>query len=368
MSEHNNNDIPKIKMDLTPGNRPVKKKKASKKKLAIIIVCSIVAILLIAYLAARILFHIYYEKMNQTDYVTTEFVEEGPSASDSDAEDIAKLDEELEGNKDGDLMSSEDVTNILLIGNDSREKNVLGRSDSMIILSINEKSKKIVLTSIMRDCYVSIPGHGNTRINAAYAFGGPDLLIETIEENFKIKIDSYVGINFEAFVYAVDTIGGVTIEVKPEEVSFLNDNLHVYNQDHGMPLNDEEVRSSGMLTLTGKQAISFARIRHVGNSDYERTERQRRILEELIVEAKGSSVSELNRLLKAILPEVTTDISESDMIDLMTDYATTYKNYKIESCRVPVDDSITNLVINGADVLGIDFEQNIDYLKENIFE
>jgi LCP family protein required for cell wall assembly len=226
----------------------------------------------------------------------------------------------------------------------------------MILVSINKKSKQIVMTSIMRDSYVSIPGYGNTRINAAYAYGGEDLLIDTIEQNFKIQIDRYVAVNFFTFVDVVDAVGGVDITVTDAEAEQINAGSTT-----------AKLPGAGTYHLNGSQALAYSRIRHVGNADYQRTERQRTVLEEIFNNMKGASLTELNDMLNVILPELRTDIKEGELFSLMLGYVSSYKDYEVVQCRVPYDGTITNLVINGAMVLGIDMEANQEYLRENIY-
>lgn len=362
-------------MDKNAKKIPKKKKKLLKIILIILIV--LVSLAIIGILAAYLVFHHYYSKMNidegdNINYVTTEYVEDdiNPNATDSDAELIADVEEELRRNledKSTPIMFSEHVYNILLIGNDSRDRNTLGRSDSMIILSINEESHEIILTSIMRDCYVAIPGYGNNRINAAYAWGGPDLLIQTIEENFKIKIDTYIGVNFVSFMDIIDVLGGVRIDVSDAEVKVMNNYITELNILEGVSTDTDKLVSGGTYKLNGKQALGYSRIRYVGNADYERTERQRRVLEEVFNNMKACKLSELNEVLNKVLPEITTNISEGEMLSLLLNYTVSYRNYEMSQCRVPKDGTIENLTINGAMVLGIDLQSNIDYMRESIY-
>ena len=127
------------------------------------------------------------------------------------------------------------VTNILLIGNDSREQGEDGRSDAIILLSISDKTKTVHMTSILRDIYVDIPGHDGNRINAAYAYGGPELLMETVEKNLDIKVSRYMLVNFQAFANLVDAVGGVDLEVTNDEVQYINGYLVEYNMLQGNP-------------------------------------------------------------------------------------------------------------------------------------
>lgn len=351
------------------------KKKKDVKKILMIVALSIVGLIFVLVVGAFLLFHHYYKKLNFDDgdveFKTTEYTPDEESlASDSDAELIesadAALRENLENNSTP-VMFSDDVYNILLIGQDSRDKYTLGRSDSMIIVSINKKTDEIIMTSIMRDIYTTIPGVGNARINAAYAYGGADLLIDTIQANFKIKIDSYVAVNFYSFMDVVDAVGGVEISVSDAEVRVLNSYVEEINELEGLPKNDGKLDKGGTYVLTGKQALGYSRIRYVGNADYERTERQRRVLEAVINKSKKLSLSKLNDLLEEVLPEVLTDIEEGQMLSLVLNFTTDYKDYDIKQCRVPYDGTYSGLTIDGADVLGIDFQTNINNLRRDIY-
>lgn len=351
------------------------KKSPLKVLLIIIIVLALLAILIVA--ALYLIFHHFYNKLNidrgdNITYVTTEYTDEdiNPEATDSDAEIIDDVEEKLRRNledKSKPVIFSEHVYNILLIGNDSRDPDTLGRSDSMILLSINEESKKIIMTSIMRDSYVYIPDYGYNRINAAYAFGGPDLLIQTIEENFKIKIDTYAAVNFFSFMDVIDVIGGVWIDVSDDEVKVMNNYITELNVLEGVSPDTDKLVSGGTYKLNGKQALGYSRIRYVGNADYERTERQRRVLEEIFDSMRECKLSELNKALNTVLPEITTNINEGEMLSLLLNYTTSYKNYEVLQCRVPRDGTFENLTINGAMVLGIDLQSNIDYMRESIY-
>ncbi len=346
-------------------------------KIVLIVLIVILALLIIAFIAGRLLFHHYYGKLNydggDLEMVTTETTPDddiNPEATDSDAEQIADVEEQIRQNMEDNsipLMFSEDVYNILLIGQDSRDRNTLGRSDSMIIVSINRRTEQIVMTSIMRDCYVYIPDCGYGRINAAYAYGGSDLLIKTIESNFKIQIDSYVSVNFYSFMDVVDAVGGVEITVSDAEVKALNNSVQELNQLEGLPADTDKLSGGGTYILNGKQALGYSRIRYVGNSDYERTERQRRVLGEVFNSMKDCSLSEMNDVLNMVLPEVTTDIEEGEMFSLLINTTTKYKNYDLVQYRVPYDGTIQDLTINGAMVLGIDLPENIANMRRDIY-
>ena len=191
--------------------------------------------------------------------------------------------EDVEWDSDAYTFSREDVTNILLIGQDSSDEEERTRSDSMIIVSVNKKKGKVALTSLMRDMYVQIPGYSDNRLNAAYAFGGMELLDETIEKNFAIDIDGNIEVNFDGFEAVIDAVGGVDIELNSAEVSHLNKKHSTWHL------------KVGMNHLDGEKALEYARIRKVGDGDFERTDRQRRVLTAVFDEMKNISITPADR-------------------------------------------------------------------------
>ena len=265
----------------------------------------------------------------------------------------------------GDVMSDPDVTNILLIGSDERESVDTARSDAMIVLSINETLHEITMTSILRDSYVTIPGYGQQRINHAYQMGGEALLIQTIEENFKLGIDYYASVDFFSFMDIIDCVGGVEIAVQPEEVEWINAYVAELNNILGSPEGDQYISSAGTMTLSGKQALAYSRIRYVG-TDFARTERQRTVLNALIGKLKSANPVQLFRVVNTVLPDVNTDINDHAMT-MMLFKAVFYLGYDVQEFRVPMDGTWWNEDANGQEVLGIDFAANIAGLKSTIY-
>lgn len=261
---------------------------------------------------------------------------------------------------------SDDVYNILLIGSDTRESGSVGRSDAMILVSINQKSETIYLTSFLRDCYVSIPGYGNTRLNHAFAYGGPALLEETLEKNFKVPVDRYVAVDFFSFMDVIDVLGGVYINVTEEEQEVTNDYIWSMNNLMGEEWSNDYLWSSGWQKLNGKQALCYARNRYTGN-DYQRTERQRTIINQIISGAMESSPSTLVDLAQVILPQVTTDMTKSEILSYAANIAA-YMDYDIESQQIPVSGSYSGATISGMSVISLDLDENIDYLQDTIYE
>lgn len=263
------------------------------------------------------------------------------------------------------VMEDKDVLNILLIGSDSRDPKVRGRSDAMMILSVNKKNDKIILTSLLRDIYLTILGKSSNRLNAAYAQGGAKLLIETIEQNFRIKIDKYVSVDFFAFMDVIDTIGGVTVEVTDEEIPYLNSGVREINRLLDEEITKDTLTTGGKLLLNGKQALGFSRIRYLG-TDFARTARQRKIMEQIFNKLKKTSISNIINLLNTVLPKVTTNFTEKEIISHILRLPE-YLGYDFEQLRIPANGSYENKKIKKMEVLVIDFEENVKLLQNTIY-
>ena len=253
----------------------------------------------------------------------------------------------------GDL-SNENIINILLVGNDARPGESRARSDTMILVSLNKKTNAIGLTSFMRDMYVRIPGYYDNRINVAFALGGPDLLCETLKANFGVEVDGTVEVNFEAFSDVIDAIGGVDVEMTASEASYM--------RGRGFSA------SEGVSHMDGEAALVFARVRSLAGSDYNRTDRQRRVIAAVIESMKGSSVKELMGLIDTVLPMVTTDLTDAQIVNYATTGLTALGNGgQIQSARIPADDAHYNAMISGMAVLVPDLEMCQEDLQEFIY-
>ena len=264
-------------------------------------------------------------------------------------------------------LSQDGVTNILLIGNDSRLGGEDGRSDAMILVSISTKTGKVLMTSMLRDIYVEIPGHGSNRLNAAYAFGGPELLMKTIEQNFDIPVNRYVLVNFEAFANVVDAVGGVDLELTPDEVIWLNAYLNEYNELRGKEFGYDYIYQleGGMMHLNGAQALAYSRNRYIG-MDFGRTERQRKVMEEIIKKLPGTVLKDFNGFVEALCPNLTTNLTFTECYTLLL-RAPFALRYERVSGSLPLENTWWNENIDSMAVLGVDFEANKEYLKENLY-
>lgn len=269
----------------------------------------------------------------------------------------------IEGLFDGDNVSDEyekEVVNILLIGADTISGSS-ARSDTMIIMSINNLKKRITFTSIMRDTFVSIPGRKDNRINAAYAAGGPNLLMRTIKQNFDIEIDYYFVVSLSSFKQAVNAIGGMDITIN-------SDNYNYFYKSSQLAGLTEAQATDGTHTihLNGDQALAYARSRNFRDGDFTRTLHQRDILKQFALQCKGKSLTELHNLLKTVLPFVKTNMPKKTLKSMIWNVLT-YISYSITDARVPCPGSFKYANITGREVLVINFDTNKKYLKAKIY-
>ena len=265
-------------------------------------------------------------------------------------------------------LSKSYVRSVLIIGTDGRTDDDRGRSDSMILVSLNSKTNKLTMTSFMRDCNVEIPGFGENKLNAAYSFGGPELLMDTIEKNFRIKIDDYIQINFGTFASVIDAAGGIDMEVSDEEAESINVILiSEVNELMGDERESDLLQHGGKLHLNGKQALAYSRIRNVGNYDFERTNRQRKVITELIKKSRSGGISFMRKVAKDALPSITTNMSTGSLYLLSLRLPFIIK-YDIEQLQIPADGTFTDDPYNANGwVIIPDFEANHDIIEEKVF-
>lgn len=208
-----------------------------------------------------------------------------------------------------DKYGETDIFNVALFGLDTRdEDSFTGRSDSIIIVSIDRKNNTVKLSSILRDSYVAIDGHKDQKICHAYAFGGAPLAIKTLNQNFNMNITDYVSINFTKLAQAIDMLGGIDVEVTEAERAHLNDIGDDENE------NFHYLEQAGVVHLTGEQAVVYARLRKI-DSDVARSNRQKRVIEALLVQARKVSPSKYSELLKKGMSLCETSLSFSEIMD-----------------------------------------------------
>lgn len=243
----------------------------------------------------------------------------------------------------------EEIVNIALFGIDSKD-GVSGRSDAIMIATIDPIHNKLKLTSIMRDSYVNIPDIGMDKINHAYAFGGPQLSIKTINENFGLDIKDYMSVNFTSLPEIIDILGGVEVNITDEEVPHI-----------------PGINSPGIYNLTGKQALSYSRIRYATGGDYVRTERQRTILSALFDKASMLSFTSFPELLNKVLPHIQTSLDTSDILSLGTKALMVASKGLVQD-RFPRDGYCEGTMIDGIYYLAFDQATAKEQMMNYIFE
>lgn len=206
--------------------------------------------------------------------------------------------------------------NIVLFGVDARANTYDNtRSDCIIIASINQDTKEVKLTSIYRDTYVYIEGHGYDKITHAYAYGGPELAINTINKNFDLNITEFVAVNFDAVVDIIDEVGGVNITIESAELNYINDYINAVDKQMGK--RTPKVTRTGSQNLSGVQALAYSRIRYTAGGDYKRAERMRTVLNAGFDKIKTLSIGKLNKSADLLLPKVYTNITTGDILGMI---------------------------------------------------
>lgn len=229
-----------------------------------------------------------------------------------------------------------DIVNILLVGTDARPGDTVSRSDSMLILTVDNKRNLVKLTSLGRDTYVDIPGHGYQKLTHAYAYGKEKLLIQTIEDNFKLDIQNYAKVDFFSFIDIVDAVGGVSVNITSDEMNEMNKFIkECYSWDkksNKPPI--KYIEKTGEQSLVGYQALAYSRIRH-NDGTMERDDRQRKVIEAVIKKVKSTSITKYPSLLDAVMPYVKTNMSPTDIMELGMDVLK-IKNLHMQTMQFPL--------------------------------
>ena len=239
--------------------------------------------------------------------------------------------------EEGSLLNDPMVLNILLFGADKND-GTSQRSDTMIMLSIDNRHKKINLTSFMRDLWVYIPDYGYSKLNHAYAYGGPKLAISTIEQNFGVGIDRYAIVDFSSFKSIIDILGGIDIELSDEEIDYINWQCWKNKQ---VQTRHELTDKAGVVHLNGRQALWYARDRGdidegFSGSDFDRTARQRKLLRTIASDMKSASITQIVNIVNQIGPLITTNLKKTEITTLVAN-SLTYLSYDMVEYRIPSD-------------------------------
>lgn len=238
---------------------------------------------------------------------------------------------------EGSLLNDPMVLNVMLFGADKND-GTSQRSDTMIMLSVDNRHKKLKITSFMRDLWVYIPDYGYSKLNHSYAYGGPKLAIDTIEQNFGVNIDRYAIVDFSSFRSIIDILGGIDIELSAEEIDYINWQSWKNNQ---VNTRNEITASPGMVHLNGRQALWYARNRGdeeegFAGSDFDRTQRQRKLLRKLASDMKSASLTDIIAIVDQIGPLITTNLKKSEITTLVAN-SLTYLSYSMVEYRLPTD-------------------------------
>jgi polyisoprenyl-teichoic acid--peptidoglycan teichoic acid transferase len=325
---------------------------------------SILIALILIVMATFLYFSSMLGKIGNLDFLSSDLSLSADAIS-GDASADAELQALLDLNGiDPNALSSEHVTNILLIGYDLRtyeteeDANRVGavdtssqRSDTMIILSINQDSNQVSLVSLMRDMYVPIPGYNSNRLNTAFALGGADLLEETIETDFGIEISGTVAVDLAGFLDAMDVVGDVDVELTAAEADYINNHSKFGTADDKRSAKTKDwTLTEGMNTLTPNQALAYARVRKFGNSDYDRTTRQRKLLLAIYQKVIKSSLTDQLAIANELLPCFSTNISTNDLLNYVYVILANHMEMRTDM-RLPIDGAFTSSRIRGMSVL-----------------
>ena len=307
-----------------PGKPPVKPVKKKKNKGCGCLLAPLVALFLVFVILTAGTFGYVYSLMGKTEKI------------------------ELQQQPASGLKHDRDILNILLVGLDD-DSGGTSRSDTMMLLSVDKVNKALKLTSFLRDMWVEIPGHDKARLNASFSYGGVGLTVQTIENNFNVDIDHSVIVDFNMFKNIIDALGGVEVEITQKESDFINRTTSV-------------TVKPGINKLDGKGALVYARIRKL-DSDFNRTQRQRKVITAIINEAVRSNPFELLGAVSKIMPLVKTDISALELTGMAFN-ALKYITFDIDQLQVPASDAYVSQRIKGQAVLVPDIERN----KNNIIK
>ena len=273
-------------------------------KLLKVFLCILIIFIIFALICVCAFYLFINSKLSKIDYI---------EISNNDIEITEGIEEKLE-----------DYKTIAILGIDARSDTFTSsRSDCIILVTINNNTKEIKLTSVYRDTYLDIEGYGLDKITHAYAYGNAKLAINTLNKNLDLNIKDFITVNFDSVVTMVNSVGGVEISLTDEEVKYINGYIHEIN--NVTKSNSEDITSSGRYNLDGVQALAYARIRYTDGGDYKRAERMRYVLTAVFEKAKSKNIFELNNILDTILPHISTNIDQNEILSLLPKLA----SYKV---------------------------------------
>lgn len=325
-------------------SRSSRNKKRKKKSLGFKIFITIISILLVIILAGV---GVFYATLSKMDNVKLNKENLGVTST-----------EELEV-----YDNYKKIKNIALFGIDSEDG--VGRSDSTMIATIDPVHDKLKITSIMRDSYVNIDGYGYDKLNHAYAYGGAELSIKTINQNFGLNIEDFVAVDFASLPKIIDILGGIELDITDEELQYINGYIDDINSKDGTY--SPHISYAGSQHVDGVQALAYSRIRYTAGGDYERTRRHRTVLEQLFNKALTVSPTQYPTIINQLLPYVKTNLGATDILSLATKVATMGSG-TLEQDRFPRDGYCWGESINGIYYLGFDETATKQQMMDYIFD
>lgn len=338
-------------------------KKSSGARKALIVLCVLLAIILTVLAGATIYAKSLLDKINYVDPKQEETMSPEEASqyletmeTDPEATGPTMTDEDLEwGENNTQIGKSDNIVNILLIGQDARPGWGRSRSDVMILCTYNKSANTLTMTSFLRDLYVQIPGYGNSKLNHTYVWGGMELLNQTLENNFGIHVDGNVEVNFEGFSQLIELLGGVDMELRQDEANYINRKLGYAGL------------SAGQQHLNGEQTLWYARIRALdADADFSRTNRQRKVLISLLDAFKNSNLTTILSLLDQAMPMLTTDMTQAELVSYVTELFPLLADCTVVSQRIPADGTYSLPTINGMSVVKADMNAARQLLEDTL--
>lgn len=270
----------------------------------------------------------------------------------------------------GALAETEDTQsgwwNILLLGGDSRSTQAYERTDSIVILSINQEEAQVKMSSIMRDIWVEFPGTGiSHKINAANVFGGPELAMATVNEYFGTDIEDYVLINMTDMIEIIDMVGGIDLEITESERNYINYYAQVYIRETQNYDGETSIDESGQVHLNGLLAMSYTRNRYT-DSDYGRVQRQQKVLLALAQRFQDMEVNDLMAMAEDISERVETNLDSAEL-ETLARTGLIVELDEVGQYRVPADGTFSSGTYDGVWMIRPDFEENAELLHNFIY-
>ncbi len=251
-----------------------------------------------------------------------------------------------------DTICDENVVNILLVGQDARPGESRARADAILMCSFHKEKKQLTVVSFMRDLYVQIPGYPDHKLNAAFAWGGMDLLCQTLQANFGVEIDGGFSVDFSSFEAVIDEIGGLDVYLTEAEAEYLNRYQYTEGVNH----------------LNGAAALTYARIRGIGNGDFDRTLRQQNLINAVLEKSKTMSLKERIQLLETALPYLSTNMDKWEILQKAVELMPAAYGVEMKGkIRVPAEGAYEYGWVSGMSVLLPDLSKNREMIRSVLY-